>query len=74
MTHVSNERSLSDMATNLSGAIPVLRAARLLFERAGNKALVAATEDLIAEVIDEARIAERQAKREEAIRRAEGIH
>ncbi len=59
---------------NLTEAIPVLRAARLLFERAGNKALVAATEDLIAEVVDESRAAERQAKREEAIRRAEGIH
>lgn len=59
---------------NLTEAVPVLRAARLVFERAGNTSLVSATEDLIAEVVEEARAELRQAKREEAIRRAEGVH
>ncbi len=59
---------------NLTEAVPVLRAARLVFERAGNKALVAATEDLIAEVVEEARAEMRQKAREESIRRAEGVH
>lgn len=59
---------------NLTEAVPVLRAARLVFERAGNKSLVAATEDLIAEVVEEARAELRQQAREESIRRAEGVH
>jgi hypothetical protein len=55
---------------NITDAIPVLRAACLVFEQAGNTTLVLATNELIREVQDEAMLEAKRVKREESIRRA----
>lgn len=57
--------------SNITDAIPVLRAARKVFELAGNTYLVACCDEFIQDVEDEHRRAVRQAKRDQAIRRAE---